>query len=63
MASSKREEVALDERKSEATSDETLSQMEDHEKDSASENLTDRPAPSPDGSVDEPAETTDPGPM
>ena len=63
MESPKREEAALNERKSEATSDETLSEIEGNEKDSTSENVVERPAPSPDGLVDEPAGTKDAGPM
>jgi hypothetical protein len=63
MESSKREEAALNGRKSEATSDETLSEIEDTEKDSASQNVAERPAPSPDGPVDEPMKPDDAGPM
>jgi hypothetical protein len=63
MESPKREEAALNERESEATSDETLSEIEHNEKDSTSENVVERPAPSPDGSVDEPLRTDDAGPI
>ena len=63
MESSKRKEDALNERKSEATSNETLSEIEDNERDSASGSVVERPAPSPDGPVDEPMKPDDAGPV
>ncbi len=53
----------LDKRKSDATSDETLSDLEETESES---DTTDReldPGPSPDGLLDEPDEINDAGPM
>ena len=54
---------ALDQRKSEATSDETLSDIEEIEQDSSLENPRDDIGPSPDGLLDEPDEIKDAGPM
>ena len=56
-------EKGLDERKSEATSDETLSDIEETEQDSSLENPRDDIGPSPDGLLDEPDEIKDAGPM
>jgi len=57
-------ETLLDERKSEATSDKTLSDLEETETNSSS---TDAggfdPGPSPDGALDEPDEIKDAGPI
>jgi hypothetical protein len=67
MANPEREkdksEKGLDERKSEATSDETLSDIEETEQDSSLENPRDDVGPSPDGLLDEPDEIKDAGPM
>jgi hypothetical protein len=60
---SKRGAQDLDERKSDATSDETLSDIEETEKDSASATTRQDPGPSPDGAFDEKKETDDAGPM
>jgi hypothetical protein len=56
-------EKGLDERKSEATSNETLSDIEETEQDSSLENPRDDVGPSPDGLLDEPGEIKDAGPM
>jgi hypothetical protein len=56
-------EKELDERKSEATSNKTLSDIEETEQDSTLENPREDPGPSPDGLLDEPDETKDAGPM
>jgi hypothetical protein len=53
----------LDERKSEATSAETLSDLQEAESESASANSKRDPGPSPDGLLDEPDEIKDAGPM
>jgi hypothetical protein len=53
----------IDERKSDATSDETLSDIEETENDSSLENPREDPGPSPDGLLDEPGELKDAGPM
>ena len=63
MGSSKREEALLNERKSDATSDETLSEIEDNEKDSAANSVAEEPGPSPDGPVHESVETKDVAPL
>jgi hypothetical protein len=55
--------VRLDERKSDATSDETLSDIEETEQDSNLENPKEDLGPSPDGLLDEPDEIKDAGPM
>jgi hypothetical protein len=55
--------VRLDERKSDATSDETLSDIEETEQDSSLENPKEDLGPSPDGLLDEPDEIKDAGPM
>jgi hypothetical protein len=52
-----------DERKSEATSDETLSDVEETETDSSSSSTNSDPGPSPDGAFDESDEMKDAGPM
>lgn len=56
-------EELLNERQSEATSDETLSDIEETQKDSSLENPREDPGPSPDGILDEPSEIKDAGPM
>jgi hypothetical protein len=56
-------EKELDERKSEATSNKTLSDIEETEQDSTLENPREDPGPSPDGLLDEPDEIKDAGPM
>jgi hypothetical protein len=48
---------------SEATSKETLSDIEETEKDPVSESSTPDPGPSPDGALDENDEIKDAGPM
>ena len=53
----------IDERKSDATSNKTLSDIEENEKDSSLENPREGPGPSPDGLLDEPGEIKDTGPM
>jgi hypothetical protein len=53
----------LEKRKSEATSDETLSDIEETEEDAGSESFVHDPGPSPDGLFDEPDEIKDAGPM
>jgi hypothetical protein len=57
------ERKALDERKSEATSAETLSDLQETESESGSEDSERDPGPSPDGLLDEPDEIKDAGPM
>jgi hypothetical protein len=62
--SARREDDAqkkLDERESEATSDETVSDIDDTEKESGSD--TSKRVPSPEGRLDEPDELKDAGPM
>jgi hypothetical protein len=59
----KDEASELDKRKSDATSDETLSDIEESEKDSSSTDTGLDPGPSPDGALDEPDELKDAGPM
>lgn len=56
-------EKTLAERKSEATSDETVSDLEETEKESNSTGTGLEPGPSPDGMLDEPDETKDAGPI
>ncbi len=53
----------IEERKSEATSDKTLSDLEDTESGSGSTQSGLDPGPSPDGLLDEPDELKDAGPM
>lgn len=53
----------LKDRLSEATSDETLSDLEETESESGSTNSERDPGPSPDGLLDEPDELKDAGPM
>lgn len=53
----------LDERQSDATSDETLNDLEEAETDSSSTDTGSDPGPSPDGMLDEPDEIKDAGPM
>ena len=60
---SQEDETKFTERKSEATSDETLSDIEETEQDSSLENPRDDIGPSPDGLLDEPDEIKDAGPM
>ena len=57
------ERKALDERKSEATSPEILTDLEETESESSSANSKRDPGPSPDGLLDEPDEIKDAGPM
>ena len=49
-------------RASEATSNKTLSDIEETEKDSSLKNPSEDPGPSPDGLLDEPGEIKDTGP-
>ncbi|HEV7797643.1 MAG TPA: hypothetical protein VGO73_05785 [Pyrinomonadaceae bacterium] len=56
------DEELLDQRKSDATNDEPLSDIEESESDSSSTPQLD-PGPSPDGLLDEPDEIKDAGPM
>ena len=56
-------EALLDERKSEATSDKTLSDLEQTETDSSSTDSSLDPGPSPDGMLDQPDEIKDAGPI
>ena len=53
----------LNERKSEATSDKTLSDLEETETDSSSTDTGLDPGPSPDGMLDGPDEIRDAGPI
>jgi hypothetical protein len=53
----------IDERKSEATSKETLSDIEEIQDESNLESPKEDPGPSPDGRLDEPEELKDAGPM
>ena len=53
----------LEKPKSDATSKETLSDIEETEKDSSLENPSEDSGPSPDGLLDEPGEIKDAGPM
>ena len=55
-------EDALEQRKSEATTDETVEDVES-EDDAASSDANRDPGPSPDGRLDEPDEVKDAGPM
>lgn len=57
-----RKENALEQRKSDATSDETVSDVEESEKNSSSSDDRD-PGPSPDGRLDESDELKDAEPM
>jgi hypothetical protein len=57
------ERKTLDERKSEATSSETLTDLQETESESGSTNSKRDPGPSPDGLLDEPDEIKDAGPM
>jgi hypothetical protein len=59
----KTDEQELEERKSEATSDVTLSDLEETETDSSSTDKGFDPGPSPDGTLDESDEIKDAGPM
>jgi hypothetical protein len=67
MAESKRREPSddpkLDQRKSAATNDETLSDIEESDTDSGSRTSDLDPGPSPDGTLDERDELKDAGPM
>ena len=54
---------SLADRKSEATSDDQLSDLEEAEADSTSTDNDLDPGPSPDGMLDEPDEIKDAGPM
>ena len=53
----------LEERKSEATSDKTLSDLEQTETDSSSTDTGLDPGPSPDGMLDQPDKINDAGPI
>lgn len=53
----------LDRRKSAATNDETLSDIEESDTTSTSTSGDHDPGPSPDGTLDEPDEAKDAGPM
>ena len=57
------EAKGLEDRLSEATSQKTLSDIEETEQDSGLENPRDDIGPSPDGLLDEPDEIKDAGPM
>jgi hypothetical protein len=50
-------------RDSEATSDDTLSDIEENEADVASDSSSSAPEPSPDGALEEPDDPKDTGPM
>ena len=56
-------EDALEQRKSEATSDETVSDVEKTGNDAGSSDSNSDPGPSPDGRLDEADELKDAGPM
>ena len=56
-------ETKLAERKSEATSDKTLKDLQETEKDSNSTDTGSGPGPSPDGTFDEPDEIKEAGPI
>ena len=62
MKDSKRIEDQIADRKSEATSDETLSDVEETENDASTDSAGD-PGLSPDGRLDEADELKDAGPM
>jgi hypothetical protein len=57
------DKARLNERKSEATSDKTLSDLEETETDSSSIDTGLNPGPSPDGMLDQPDEIKDAGPI
>jgi len=57
------DKARLNERKSEATSDKTLSDLEETETDSSSTDTGLDAGPSPDGMLDEPDEIKDAGPI
>ena len=61
--SAQEKERKLAERKSEATSDQTLHDLEETETDSSSNDTGLDPGPSPDGMLDESDEIKDAGPM
>ena len=63
MQDSKRVEDLVADRKSEATSDETLSDVEETENDARAGDSGVDPGPSPDGRLDEADELKDAGPM
>ena len=56
-------EDALEQRKSDATSDETVEDVAETEKDAGSSSGKSDPGPSPDGRLDEADELKDTGPM
>ena len=56
-------EDALEQRRSDATSDETVDDVAETEKAGGSSNSTRDSGPSPDGRLDEPDELKDAGPM
>ncbi len=53
----------LEERRSDATSDETVSDLQESEKARSTPGDKSEPGPSPDGRLDEPDELKDAGPM
>lgn len=57
------EDPKLDERKSAATNDKTLSDIEESDTTSPATATGSDPGPSPDGTLDEPDEVKDAGPM
>ena len=63
MQDSKRVEEQVADRKSEATSDETLSDVEETENDASTGNSGVDHGPAPDGRLDEPDEVKDAGPI
>ena len=62
-AQAETDDEASDKGKSEATTDKTLSNVEQTEKDSGSGTTQDDSGPSPDGALDESDEIKDAGPM
>jgi hypothetical protein len=61
--SGKSTEDLFNERQSEATSDETVSDLEETKESSSSASANSDPGPSPDGALDEGDEINDAGPM
>lgn len=62
-ANADKDKVALDQRKSDATSNQTVSDIQEPASDSVAEVPSHDSGPSPDGSLDEPGELKDSGPM
>ena len=62
-AQTRKDKDALDERESDATSDQTVSDIPKPENDSIAEIPSRDSGPSPDGLLDEPGELNDAGPM